>query len=548
MTTVLKDGLNRMGSLQNIVDPNPNSTVPSDLRCATNFGGYPGITPQPGTSCDSVGPYYHNPTLRNFEPRIGFAWDPFKDGKTSVRGGFGIYDVLPLPGYFLLQENQAAPFMIFKSIKGGALNAINAPFVAGQGQTILSNSTASRLSASTVETNPHRSYVMQWNLNVQRQLMPDTTLTLGYVGSRGVHLLQRGDDGNMTFPTFVPGVGYMFPCGYVKNTDTSCTAGTTGGTLGVGGATSAQLNQALGVIRYIYWGTDSNYNALNVNLVKTMKHGFQAQLAYSFAKSLDDNSQSIAGDSFGNAINSPIWMLHQLYRGPSDFNTTHSLSINGLWDLPTPKSWQGALKTALGGWELGSIVKINSGVPTSALIGDDPLGLGNSGADQHGFVDRVAGCDPINHGFAGSDPGSPLWIKTSCFTLPTVPTASLGTLPFPCAAFPGADSPAPAGQTYCANRLGNLGRNTIYGPHLFSWDLSVLKNFPITRISESFAIQFRAEMFNVTNHDNFVPPQPGSGDGNSLLFGSDGANNGVGTISALSTDPREIQFAIKVTW
>ena len=234
MTTVLKDGLNRIGSLQNIVEPTAGTTADSDLRCAKNFTGFPGITPQAGTSCDSVGPYYKNPTLRNFEPRVGFAWDPFKDGKTSVRGGFGIYDVLPLPGYFLLQENQAAPFMIFKSISGSALAAANGgnPFEAGAGQSILETSTASRLSASTIEPNPHRSYVMQWNLNVQRQLLPDTTLTVGYVGSRGVHLLQRGDDGNMTFPTLVPGVGYQFPCGFptvpnAPNGPTSCTAGFT---------------------------------------------------------------------------------------------------------------------------------------------------------------------------------------------------------------------------------------------------------------------------------------------------------------------------------
>ena len=542
MTTVLNDAQNRLTNLADITG--------SNIVCGVQFTAP--IPTQPGSSCSGVGSYFSNPTLSNFEPRIGFAWDPFKDGKTSVRGSFGIYDVLPLPGYFLLQQNQASPFLIFKSIHPASnfttQPGFATPFEAGEGGVQLVNSTASNLSVSTVEAHPHRNYVMEWNLNIQRQLTSDLSLTVGYIGSRGVHMLLRGDDGNMTLPTFVPGVGYEFPCGYVSDTDTSCTPGFTGGALGAGGATNAQINPGFGAIRYMYWNSDSRYHGLNVNLEKRFAHGLQFQVAYTFAKSLDDDSQTIAGDTFGNGINSPWWFLPKLFYGPSDFNSTHDVSINALYDIPTPKSFTGIANTLLGGWELGGILSYNSGVPTTPINNGDPLGLGNTGADQFGPLVQVPGCDPINHGFANSLAGAPLWINANCYTEPTVATSMLGSLPYPCGPFPGATA-APSGQTYCANLApGNVLRNSIYGPHLFTMDFSVLKNFPVKRISEQFNVQFRAEMFNITNHDNFVPPQPNSGDSNSGIINQDGSNAGLGTISLLATTPREIQFALKVIW
>ncbi|PYU21017.1 MAG: hypothetical protein DMG30_18810 [Acidobacteria bacterium] len=550
MATVVHDAQGKFGSLVNIFEPSAATIADANLRCGTQFDASTafGITAQPGTSCDSVGAYYKNPTLRDFEPRLGFAWDPFRNGKTSVRGGFGIYDVLPLPGYFLLQQNQAAPFMIFKSIKGGALASGLAKlggFAAGVGQPLLANSTQSRLAASTIETNPHRSYVMQWDFNIQRQLDPTLTLTLGYVGSHGVHLLMRGDDGNMTIPTLTP-AGYLFPCGFVASTDTSCTAGFTGGVFGAGGATSAQINKALGVIRYVYWNTSSNYNGFHVNLEKRFSHGFQAQFAYTYGKSLDDDSQTIAGDSFGNGLNSPMWFLPKAFYGPSDYDVKHAISINGLWVLPAAKSLGPVANMALGGWELGGIFTINSGVPTTPIISDDPLGLGNTGADQFGLPNIVPGCNPVNSNWKASNL---TYINANCFTLPqSTPAIASQCQPF--GFDPSKGNPGIAGT--CANLLGNVSRNSLYGPRLVNLDFSILKNFPVKRISEVFNIQFRAEMFNILNRPSFVPPQPGSGDGNSVIFGSDGSPSGgsVGQLQeyATSTPSREIQFALKFVW
>src|SRR5258708_4315730 len=107
-------------------------------------------------------PFFNNPTLLNFEPRVGFSWDPFRTGRTSVRGAFGMFDVLPLPYLFELNTLQSAPFYA----QGSASKLAAGSFPTGAVSLLSSNN----LRYGYVEHNPRRNYVMQWNFNIQREI------------------------------------------------------------------------------------------------------------------------------------------------------------------------------------------------------------------------------------------------------------------------------------------------------------------------------------------------------------------------------------------
>src|SRR6266403_4616923 len=483
MTTVLSEVQGKLTNLRAITDPLPYCGT-ADPNATLVFG-------KPG--CTGAAPYYSNPTIHNFDPRFGFAWDPRGDGKMSVRGGFAIFDILPLPGYVYTQQGIETPFFL----TGVVRHVANSPTdlsgllgVPGSDPKSGFNKIGSKaLTAAFMEPNPKRNYVEQWNFNVQRQITPSLTATVGYVGSHGLHMLIRGDDADMVIPcppscssgtTQIPG-RYLWPVNGTK------------------------VNQNFGGIRYLFFGTGSNYKALQVNVQKRMSHGFQFGCSYTYSKSMDDDSATIAGDAFANSITSWFWFAPQISRAVSDYNITHSAVINGIWDVPGPKSLHGPAGVLLNGWELGSILKLNSGIPTTPLIAGDPLGVKNAGSDLFSMPDRVPGCDPVNHNYK-SNPGGILlgYINYSCFTLPAAP-ASFASACTP-NSFPKATATLPSGTVYCANLLGNAGRQSIYGPKLVNLDFSVYKNFAIKKISESASVQFRAEFFNIMNHPNFSSP------------------------------------------
>ena len=430
MATIVSEAHGRSGPLFHLTDPKP-----------------------------TIGPFFQtNPTLRNFEPRVGFAWDPFKDGKTSIRAGFGMFDVLPLP-YLFHEITNSAPFFQ-GGIVGDAVPLSQGDFPK-QGFPLLGPTTSV---GWYTDPHPHRAYKMQWNFNIQRELSPSTTITVAFAGSRGVHMVWHNAWINTVISQDTP-QGFIFP------------------------VNGTPINPNFGRIRALLFQANSFYDGLQIGIDKRISHGLQAHLSYTWSKSIDDSSSTFDAEEFNNSVNNPLPFDVRVNRGVSDFNIPQNFVASFLWDVPAPKSWSGPVSWLVYGWQLGGIFLAQNGTPFTVLVAGDPAGsLMASHAFQRPVFNNIAGCTPnaINPGNFTN------YIKTTCF-LPPIPHVIHNA----------------------------VGRNTLVGPGEVNLDFSVFKNVPVNRISETFQAQFRAEAFNVINRTNFQPPYNNNVvfDGSSLVPG-----------------------------
>ncbi len=408
------------------------------------------------------------------EPRAGLAWDPFGHGKTVIQSGFGIYRALLDSIDYRL--DQTAPFNTTESLKNvpvsGLMITPGSPLPAG-----------TKISPSGIQPDAYTPTVLSWSFRVEQQIAPGTSLTVGYVGSHGYHEL-LSLDANIPYPT-ISGGNIYFPTG------------------------APLMNPAL--TNTTTWMSEglSSYNALQVDVNRRFRHGFQIRGVYTFAKSLDDGTA--LNSSVGS--NAPGFVMYPLNPkldwGPSTSDVRHSAVINGSWELPIGKgrAWFGDAgrwtQAVAGGWTLSGIETLQSGIPFTPSLGYNPANDGDS---------RNPVRPSYNPAFSGPVilGGPNEYFNPNAFLPPATGT------------------------------FGNVGRDTLYGPGVAELDFSALKNVNVT---ERVRLQLRAEFFNILNRANFGTP-------NTVVFtsGTSGPSPTAGVITSTSTTSRQIQFGLKLLW
>ncbi|HEX7956249.1 MAG TPA: TonB-dependent receptor, partial [Pyrinomonadaceae bacterium] len=407
--------------------------------------------------------WVRNPSLKNFAPRVGLAWDPHADGRSSVRVGFGMYYDLPVSYFYSIQGSRTFPYSFT-----GTVN--NPPFPRPSDIFI----TPSARSLNVFNPDLATPAKIQYSLTYQRELWGGAVVTAGFVGGDGYHLL-RHEEANHFIPTVLADGRHFYPAG------------------------APRVNPNFNTIRMASTDVTSSYRALQLEVERRFADGFAFQVAYTLSKSTDTNSGAWGTDirNQESFAEDPLDLARDL--APSGFDTRHVLTFNYSYLIPTGRARRGLAGLLAGGWQLNGITTLSSGQPFTVVLG---------GNRSRTYPGNTRSRPDLRPGFAGDIilGGPDRYFDPAAFVAP------------------------PAGFT------GNVGRNSLYGPGLVNFDVSLAK---LVRLGESRSLQFRVEAFNVFNRANFGIPLR-------VVFDSAGSPIGsAGQIKNTVTPSRQVQLGLK---
>jgi hypothetical protein len=468
----------------------------------------------------------------NLEPRVGFSWDPWSNGKTAVRGAFGVFHDRVFGNLFgnargnppFEQDYNHFPFETINNAFGGAIGGELVPTVVPKTNPSAAIPDDSLLAPILFDPHFRNPTSNNWNLGIQRELPGDNVLDIAYIASEGHHIF-RDIDGNPPDPTLVNQL-----VAYCSTPGNGCDPSQVSGILLYEGGQgpndfgilpyNAVNNNALVQPNYTRSVVNSIYNSLQLKLTHRLSHGLQVQGSYTWAHGIDTGVDPIDPAAGNRTFPRNSRDLAQ-DRGNSDNDVRHVAVFNYIWEVPLGRGKaylsNGALGKVFEGIQFAGITTLQTGHPFEIRSSNDSQRTGISA-----WANLVG-----NPYAASSDP--------NCQTDPTA-----GKVYF---------------SNYCAfaqpaigSGPGNIGRNQFYGPGFVNFDLEFSKK---AKITERVGLEFKLEGYNIFNHPHFTNPgADGANLGNLLASGTQHFGVITSTVGRpdATTSARQLQAALKLTF